>query len=94
MKELFTLIPVAWWTWSLFPEMQLCFTGNVKSFLLSICHSSDTDGDILWSLPSPRQMLGSGFMHTPPKMVDYLTVTEKQEESWLQLRRDYIFHSK
>lgn len=59
---------------------------NMKCFLLNICHSSDTDSDILWSLPSPTHMLGSGFMHTPPKMVDYLTVPEKQEEQWFQLK--------
>ena len=27
-------------------------------------------------------------MHTPPKMVDYLTLTEKQEDQWFQLGKE------
>lgn len=60
----------------------------MKSFLLNISHSSDTDDDILWSLHSPSEILGGGFMHTPPMMVDYLTVTEKQEDQWFQLSKE------
>jgi hypothetical protein len=36
-------------------------------------------------------MLGGGFIHSPPKMVEYLTVTEKQEEQWFQLREETTY---
>lgn len=56
---------------------------------------SDTDDDILRSFPSPGEILGGGFTHTPPNMVDYLTVTEKQEDQWFQIeQRYYVFYSK
>lgn len=46
-------------------------------------------------IPLPGEILGGGFMHTPPKMVDYLTVTEKQEDQWFQIeQRYYVFYSK
>lgn len=61
---------------------------NGKSFLLDIFHSSDTGNDILWSLPSPSELVDGGFTHPPPKMADYLMVTEKQEDPWFQLSKD------
>lgn len=45
-------------------------------------HASDTDGDILWSLPSPSPMLRGGFILSPPRNMAYPTLAEKQEEWW------------
>lgn len=38
--------------------------------------------------PSPSELLDGGFTHTPPKMADYLMVTEKQEDQWFQLSKE------
>lgn len=67
---------------------------NVKSFLLNICHPSDTDEGILWSLPSPSEILAGGFMHTPPKMVNYLTIRETGRPVVSIEQRDCVFYSK
>lgn len=81
LKVILAIIP-AHWMRNTFPDVQLCFTGKCRVLPVKYLHISDTNGDILWSLPSPSQMLGGGFILSPPKSMDYLTLAEKQEERW------------
>lgn len=76
------VVILASWMRNTFPDVQLCITGKCRVLPVKYVHTSDTDGDILWSLPSACQMLGGSFIISPPKSMNYLTLTEKQEEGW------------